>query len=173
MQRIRIPYHVIGERVHEKRARFRASRSLRSAFGAGAGWVSLARFARLVSFLWGAIPSARDGLTRTSWRWPALSARSCAVVGVRGARAQAVSFLWGDSVGTRMTGAPAWSRSGRTRIQPLTREHPGGKLRVGELPWLALASAASDNKSANTDPQLQEAASPQMLWSGYLQRYPS
>jgi hypothetical protein len=30
-----------------------------------------------------------------------------------------------------------------------------------------------DNKSANTDPQQQEAASPQVLRSGYLQRYPS
>jgi hypothetical protein len=27
------------------------------------------------------------------------------------------------------------------------------------------------NKSVNTDPQLQEAAAPQGLWSGYRQRY--
>lgn len=27
------------------------------------------------------------------------------------------------------------------------------------------------NKSANTDPQLQEAAPPRLLWSGYLKRY--
>ena len=29
----------------------------------------------------------------------------------------------------------------------------------------------SANKSANTDPQQQEAASPHMLWAGCLQRY--
>lgn len=29
------------------------------------------------------------------------------------------------------------------------------------------------NKSANTDPQQQEAASPQLLWSGCLQRWAS
>ena len=40
----RLLYHVIGERSHEKRARFRAFRSLRSAFGAGADWVSLDPF---------------------------------------------------------------------------------------------------------------------------------
>ena len=31
----------------------------------------------------------------------------------------------------------------------------------------------SSNRSVNTDPQRQEAASPQVLWSGYLQRYAS
>jgi carbonic anhydrase len=30
----------------------------------------------------------------------------------------------------------------------------------------------SPNKSANTDPQQQKAASPRVLWSGCLQRYP-
>ena len=32
-------------------------------------------------------------------------------------------------------------------------------------------TTASHNKSVNTDPHLQEAASPQWWWSGYLQRY--
>jgi hypothetical protein len=34
-----------------------------------------------------------------------------------------------------------------------------------------LGTRSPGNKSANTDPQLQEAAPPQGLWSGYLQRY--
>ena len=127
--------------------------------------------AQLPSLLWGTIPSARAGLTPALRRWPALSALSCAVVGSRRAGAQPAPFFWGSSVGTRKIGAPAWSRSGHNRIQPHTCEHRGGKLRVSALPWLALASAASDNKSLDTDPQLQKAASPQGLRSGCLQRY--
>jgi hypothetical protein len=35
---------------------------------------------------------------------------------------------------------------------------------------LEVAYQMRDNKSVNTDPQLQEAAAPQRLWSGYRQR---
>lgn len=129
------------------------------------------RFAQLASLLWGAVPSARVGLTLASWRCSASSARSWTVAGSRRARAQPASFLWGANLGTRVIGAPAWSRSGQTRIQPLTREHLGGKSRVSVSPWLALAPAGSDNRSANTDPQRQEAAPPHVLRSGCLQRY--
>jgi len=54
-------------------------------------------------------------------------------------------------------GIPAGLRQSRA-MPPFTRQHRGS------------ATTASHNKSANTDPQQQEAASPQMLWSGYLQR---
>lgn len=128
------------------------------------------RFAQLASLLWGTIPSARAGLTQALWRWLALPARFCTVVGVGSAGAQPASLRWGPIVGARKIGAPVWSRSGQARIQPPTCEHLGGKWRLGAQPWLALASAASDNRSANTDPQLQEAASPRRLRSGCLQR---
>jgi hypothetical protein len=58
-------------------------------------------------------------------------------------------------------------QSGAMRI-PLT--HLLLKSHLGAPAWLALFTAA-DNKAVNTEPQLQEAASPQRLWSGYRQRY--
>jgi hypothetical protein len=136
---------------------------------AGAGSRS-SGFARLASLLWGTIPSARAGLTLALWRWPALFACSCKVVGVGRAGVQPTSLFWGPRVGTWKLGAPAWSRAGDIRIQPHICRHRGGKLRPGAPRWLALASAASDNRSLDTDPQLQKAASPQMLRSGQLQR---
>ena len=62
-------------------------------------------------------------------------------------------------------------------------------VNAGVVGWMALSSAkrarrnsvtaegahmnVTYNRSANTDPQLQEAASPQVLRSGFLQRYVS
>jgi hypothetical protein len=127
-------------------------------------------FAPPASFLWG--PSREFGWgLRASCRRPALSTRSAEAVGVRRTRAQPAPLFWGKDLGARMNGVPVLSRSGQFQIQPHTCGHRGGKLRFGAPSRLALASAASDNKSANTDPQLQEAASPQRLWSGCLQRY--
>jgi hypothetical protein len=60
-------------------------------------------------------------------------------------------------VGARVAGMPA-GLAASGAMPPFKCQHRGG------------ASTASHNKSANTDPQQQEAASPQMLWSGYLQR---
>ena len=50
----------------------------------------------------------------------------------------------------------------------LARRLAWGKLRANTH---RPAMFSPYNKSANTDPQLQEAASPQGLWSGCLQRY--
>jgi len=65
--------------------------------------------------------------------------------------AQAASLFWGAGPGARAVGTPAWSHSGYSPIQPHTCRHRGGKLRFGASPSLALAGAASDNKSVQTD----------------------
>jgi hypothetical protein len=53
----------------------------------------------------------------------------------------------------------------------ITLKHPSHKGRAFAQTWLALAIAAGHNRSAHTDPQQQEAASPQLLCAGGLQRY--
>ena len=129
------------------------------------------RLAQHASLFWGAIPSVRVVFELASRRWPAFGVPSSGrVVGGHSARAQLALPCWGANPGTRVGSAPVWSRSGHTLIQPHMRQHLGGKSCVGAQSLWALASAASDNRSANTDPQLQEAASPQVLRSGYLQR---
>jgi hypothetical protein len=45
------------------------------------------------------------------------------------------------------------------------------RSKTSEARALVAPEATSPNKSANTEPQLQEAASPQWLWPGCLQRY--
>jgi hypothetical protein len=59
-------------------------------------------------------------------------------------------------------GAPARLRQSGA-MPPAPCQHSLRKVRLGAPAWLALASTASYNKSIDTDPQQQEAASPQVL----------
>ena len=129
------------------------------------------RLAQLASLFWGTIPSARAVFERASRRWPAFGVPSSGcVVGGHSARAQLALPCWGSNPGARVGSAPVWSRSGHIQIQPRTRERHGGKSCVSALPWLALASAASDNRLFVADMQQQKAASRHVLPAGQRQR---
>jgi hypothetical protein len=68
----------------------------------------------------------------------------------------------------RLAGAGIAPRPGRTRPPHYCLSL---QLCSAMLASRVLATCSPGNKSANTEPQLQEAASPQGLWSGCLQRY--
>ena len=83
------------------------------------------------------------------------------------------------SLGTLVPVVPVGAQPGfaqtvgaaRPRKARLAHRHPSLQLCCGMAASLALATRSPGNWSANTDPQLQEAASPQGLRSGQLQRY--
>jgi hypothetical protein len=110
------------------------------------------RLAQHASLFRGTIPSARVVFERASRRWPAFGVHSSgSVVGGHSARAQLALPCWGANLGTLVGSVRAWSCCGHTPIQPHMRQHRGGKSCVGVQPQLALASAASDNRSPKLD----------------------
>lgn len=129
------------------------------------------RLAQLASLFWGTIPSARAVFERASRRWPAFGVLSSGrVVGGHSARAQLAVPCWGSNPCAQVGSAPVWSSADHIQIQPRTRERHGGKSCVSALPWLALASAASDNRLFVADMQQQKAASRHVLPAGQRQR---
>ena len=110
------------------------------------------RLAQHASLFRGTIPSARVVFDRASRRWPAFDVPfSGSVVGGHNARAQLSLPCWGANPGVRVGSVRAWSRCGHTLIRPHMRQHLGGKSCVGAQPQLALACAASDNRSPKLD----------------------
>ena len=110
------------------------------------------RLAQLAPPFRGTIPNARVVFELASRRWPAFGVPSSgSVVGGHSACAQLSRPRWGANPGTPTGSVRAWSRCGHTLIQPHMRRHRGGKSRVGVQPQLALACAASDNRSPKLD----------------------
>ena len=88
------------------------------------------------------------------------------------AHAQDTRARWAQDrvVGAATCHAVLGVASGTPASRPMRVALKGhrSKFGMGVRAWLALA--AMHNWSAHTDPQQQEAASPQMLWSGGLRR---